>query len=82
MSAYDLFRLVWTLRQEKDAYVWRFLLDQVNLLLKCLAETRVYEETVKFFNRFIQDISEEIEFEENEQDGKIVKDVWICFLLY
>ena len=70
ISAYDLFRLIWTLRQEKDAYVWKFLLDQMHLLLKCLTETFVYEETIRFFNRFIQDISKEIEFEEHEQDGR------------
>ena len=69
LSSYDLFRLLWVLRNEKCPHVWKFLLDNVHILLKRLVDTHLFEQSLAFFSILMQTIVAEIGFEEGEDDG-------------
>ncbi len=69
LSAFDLMRFVWTLRNENEPTVWKFLLDLLQKLLKCFLESSVHEDLLEFSGRLLRVISEKIGFEENEDDG-------------
>ena len=89
LSAFDLMRFVWTLRNENEPSVWKFLLDHLQKLLKCFLESSVHEDLLEFSGRLIRVVSEKIGFEENENDGKYLvsfnilnfqRDKWISYL--
>jgi aminopeptidase 2 len=75
LSCFELMRFVWSLRNEHDSFVWKFLLDHVHKLVKCFVfavndDDDVYEGLIEFLKRFMEPILEKVNYEESGDLGK------------
>ena len=65
---------MWSLRNEHDSFVWKFLLDHVHKLVKCFVvvvnDDDVYEGLIAFLKRFMEPFLEKVNYEESGDLGK------------
>ncbi len=76
MSAYDLLRLVWKFREEKDTHVWTMLIRHLHALSSCLISRPVWPKFKQFLLELYKTLGDRLNPDEILQKDDVTRQLY------